>query len=173
MRAWANAGYTSYKVIFLNPLSPIAIRNFERRTPLPADLNLLRAALMASDPATAALAALVIFHGLRPIELRDLQLTDARDGCLHLADRTVPLANPAKARVAACLDHRHRQWPNSINPHLSVHYLNAGATSPVARYWGNRHLGISAQAIRQDRIVDETIATKGDPRRNCDFSGLI
>ena len=34
------------------------------------------------------------------------------------------------------------------------------------------HLGMSAQAIRADRIVDETYATPGDLRRICDFFGV-
>jgi hypothetical protein len=64
------------------------------------------------------------------------------------------------------------RWPNSANPYFFIQYLNALTTSPVSRNWVNRRLGIAAQAIRQDRIIDETIATGGDVRRICDFFGV-
>ena len=33
-------------------------------------------------------------------------------------------------------------------------------------------LGVSAQAVREDRILDEALATGGDIRRLCDLFGL-
>jgi hypothetical protein len=160
------------KVIFTNPLTRIHIGNFERRIPLPADPGKLAAALNSADPSTAALAALMIFHGLRPAELRDLQLTDVRDGRCYLTDRIVLLAEPVKTRLAAYLDYRYRRWPGSINPHFFVHYHNAPTTGPVARYWVNDHLGMPARAVRQDRMVDEAVAAGGDLRRICDLFGV-
>jgi hypothetical protein len=106
----------SRKVIFTNPLTRIHIGSFERRIPLPADPGKLAAALNSADPSTAAVAALMIFHGLRPAELRDLQLTGIRDGRCYLADRVVLLAGPVRTRLAAYLDYRYRRWPASINP---------------------------------------------------------
>lgn len=160
------------KIVFTNPTTRIRIGNFERRTPLPADTDRLGAALNAPDPATAALAALLIFHGLRPAELRDLKLTDIRDGRCHLPDRTVLLADPVKARLTAYLNYRHHRWPNSLNPHFFVHRLSASATGPVSRWWVNGRLGMPAGAVRQDRIVDEALATGGDLRRICDLFGV-
>jgi integrase len=162
----------AHKLVFVNPMSRVQIGSFERRVPLPADPARLRAALNSPDPPGAALAALIAFHGLRPLEVRDLKLTEVRDGRLHLSDRTLPLAQPVKVSIAAYLDYRHARWPNSINPHLFIHYLSAGSTLPVTRHWINDHLGMSAQAIRQDRIVDEAHATAGDLRRICDFFGV-
>ena len=162
----------AHKVIFVNPMSRIQVGNFTRSIPLPADMDQLRGALNSPDPPGAAMAALMIFHGLRPAELRGLQLTDVRDGRLHLADRVQPLADPVKSRLASYLDYRHRRWPDSINPHFFVHVRSAGSTKPTQTSWVNDHLGMSAQAIRQDRMVDEAQATGGDLRRMADFFGV-
>lgn len=162
----------AHKVIFVNPMSRIQVGNFARTIPLPGDTDRLRKALNSSDPPCAALAALLVFHGLRPAELRDLQLTDVHDGRLFFADRTVLLADPVKARLASYLDDRHRRWPNSINPHFFIHNWSAGTIGPTRPYWVNGRLGMSAQAIRQDRMVDEAQATGGDLRRMADFFGV-
>jgi integrase len=162
----------AHKVIFINPMSGIVVGNFTRSMPLPTDTERLRELLNSSDPPCAAMAALLIFHGLRPIELRDLRLTDVRDGRLHLADRTVPLADPVRSRLTSYLDERYRRWPTSINPHLFIHSWNAGSTEPTKRYWVNSRLGMAAWTIRQDRLVDEARATGGDLRRMADFFGV-
>lgn len=162
----------AHKAIFINPTTRIRIGPFERRTPLPANHNTLRAALNSPDQATATLAALAIFHGLRPSELSDLRLDHIHDGRLHLADRTVLLADPVKTRLSAYLDYRTRRWPTAINPHVFIHDQNATKNASVRRQWINTRLGISVQAVRQDRIVDEAIATAGDLRRICDLFGV-
>lgn len=38
--------------------------------------------------------------------------------------------------------------------------------------WISHTLGISPQAVREDRILDEALATGGDIRRLCDLFGL-
>lgn len=162
----------AHKVVFINPTARIEVGSFARRIPLPAEPAQLRAALNSAHPASAAVAALVIFHGLRPAELRALQLTDVRDGRLYLTDRTLPLAEPVKTRLAAYLTYRHSSWPGSVNPHFFIHRVSAGTTGPAAGHWINRNLGMSAQAARQDRIIDEAQATAGDLRRICDFFGV-
>ena len=161
-----------HKAIFVNPTARIDVGTFERRIPLPADPHDIQAALDSADPSRAALAALVVFQGLRPVELRDLKLIDLRNGRLYLAERALPLAAPVKHRVACYLADRHRHWPHTINPHFFVHQHTAGNTAPVSRIWVNRRLGMSAFALRQDRILDEVVATDGDERRICDFFGV-
>jgi integrase len=160
------------KLIFANPTARIRIGSFERRIPLPAKLDVLKEALDSEDPARAALAALAAFHGLRPVELRNLELDQLRDGRIWLADRVIPLAEPVDQRIRHYLAYRRQKWPDSANPHLFIQYLNAPTTSPVSRNWVNRRLGVAARAIRQDRIIDEAIATGGDVRRICDFFGV-
>jgi hypothetical protein len=159
------------KVIFTNPAAHIYIGSFERRTPLPADQAKLAAVLISPDPSTAAVAALMIFHGLRPAELCALQLTDIRDGRCYLPGRTVLLADLVNTRLAAYLDYRFRRWPATINPHFFIHYLSAPTTRPVTRQWINGHLGMPGSALRRDRIIDEAIAG-GDLRRICDLFGV-
>ena len=160
------------KILFVNPMSRIQVGSFERRIPMPADPRDIHDALDSSDPSRAVLAALIVFHGLRPAEFRALKLIDVRNGRLHLAERSLPLAASVKRRVARYLIHRHHRWPDTVNPHFFVHYLTAGSIEPVHRLWVNRRLGMSAFALRQDRILDEVVATAGDQRRICDFFGV-
>lgn len=131
-----------------------------------------RRALTSPHPAGAALAALVIFHGLAPDELRDLMLTDVRDGRLHLSNRVVSMAEMVKQRLATYLTYRRQRWPNTVNPHFFIHERSATGTEPVKHYWVNGRLGMPARALRQHRIVDEVQATAGDLRRICDFFGV-
>jgi len=157
---------------FANPTVRIKTGEPASRQPLPADLALLRQGLHASDPATAALTALLAFHGLRAGQLRMLRLTDLRDGRLQLGDRTILLAAPVRQRLAAWLDHRNTRWPNTANPHLFIHYRTATQTRPVGVHWLHLKLGSSVQAIREDRILEEAHASAGDLRRLCDLFGL-
>jgi hypothetical protein len=57
-----------------------------------------------------------------------------------------------------------------------AHLLNTdqshGRTRPVTPWWFRKRLGISPQTIRQDRILDEAHATRGDIRRLIDLFGL-
>lgn len=160
-----------HHVLFINPIARMRIGNIERRIPLPLDTARLRAAFNSPDPVTAALTALIGIHGLRPREACDLQLIDVRDSRLHLPDRTIVVATAAKVRLDTYLDHRQRRWPGTINPHFFVHTRSATTTGPVQTPWLTVKLGMSAQALRQDRIVDEVQAT-GDLRRICDFFGV-
>ncbi|GLI03346.1 hypothetical protein [Phytohabitans aurantiacus] len=45
-------------------------------------------------------------------------------------------------------------------------------TGPVRHKWVSEKLGIPAQAIREDRILDEALASAGDARRISDLFGL-
>ena len=42
----------------------------------------------------------------------------------------------------------------------------------MCRRWITGTIGTSAQAIREDRMLDEALATNGDIRRLCDLFGL-
>jgi hypothetical protein len=162
------------KVIFTNPIARINTGYHEPRQPLPVDLALVRDALNSPDPARAAIIALVAFHGLRAGQLRALLLTDLRDGRLHLRDRAVPLAGPARARVAAWLAYRARHWPDTANPHLFITMRSALGLNPVGDRWLFLKTGVpgGVQAIREDRILHEAHASGGDIRRICDLFGL-
>ncbi|WNV90219.1 hypothetical protein [Umezawaea sp. Da 62-37] len=163
----------AHKVTFTNPTAHMNMGNYERPIPLPANTDTVRTLMNVADPTAAALATLIVFHGLSSAELRTLRQTDLRDGRAYLGNRIVPLAEPVKAQLRRYLDYRHQRWPGSINTHFFVHYLNTGSDRPVTSNWINKRIGMSPRTLRQDRILDETIATGGDMRRVCDFFGVV
>jgi hypothetical protein len=132
----------------------------------------VREALHSSRPARAVVAALLGFHAIRIGHLCALQLTDVRDGRLHVGEQVILLAAPARERVSAYLSYRTATWPRSINPHLFIHARSWTSTRPVASAWIGAQLGMSAQHIRLDRILDEAQATSGDVRALCDLFGM-
>jgi hypothetical protein len=95
-----------------------------------------------------------------------------RDGRLHLDGRVIPLAGPVRERLAAWLDERACRWPATVNPHLFINWYTAVRETPVSSPWISHTLGTSPQAVREDRILDESLATGGDVRRLCDLFGL-
>ncbi len=135
-------------------------------------MTVLREAVHADDPARAVIAALIGFHAIRSGQLRALTLTDARDGRLHLPDRTILLAPPLPERLAAWLDHRTERCRPPPNPHLLINTKTVVRLGQVSYGWINKTLGLSAQAVGEDRILDEAIATGGDLRRLGDLFGL-
>lgn len=160
------------KVTFADPTRGVRLETVPGNQPRPVNVEKLRAALHSNDPLRAFVAALQAFYALEPRQLLTLQLTDIRDGRLHLNGRVIPLAEPVKQRLAAYLDYRAQRFPRTVNPHLFVNHYSAGHTGPTYRDWINRRLGLAAQAIREDRILEEARATGGDVRRLCDLFGL-
>jgi hypothetical protein len=92
-----------------------------------------------------------------------LELTDVRDGRLHLDGRVIRLAGPVLERVAARLDERASRWPATVNPHLFINWYTTVRETPVSSPWISHTLGTSPQAIREDHILDEALATAGTP----------
>lgn len=160
------------KLSFVNPTARISVPAPDKPAPPAIDLTALREALDSEDATRAALAALLAFHAIRIRQLLTLHLTDVHDGRLYVDDRVIPLAIPVRLRLTAYLNYRQRHWPGTANPHLFIHYRNATTTSPVTPWWIGKRLGMSAQSIRQDRILDEAHASGGDVRLICDLFGL-
>ncbi len=160
-----------HNVLFTNPMARLRVGNVERRIPMPLNQSTLRDAFHSPDPTRAALTAVIGFHGLRPREARQLRLTDIHDGRIWLPDRTILLASATQERLDNYLNHRRTTWPATPNPHLFINTLSATTTDPVWSNWPTDRLGVSAQALRQDRIVDE-VQANGDLRRICDFFGV-
>jgi hypothetical protein len=119
-----------------------------------------------------AFASLLVFHGLRPRQLRALRLTDLADGRLRIDGLSILLAPHGRAALNAYLAYRERRWPRSGNPHLFINRASAVRLAPVSGSWVNGVLGIPAQALREGRILDEAQASLGDPRRIADLFGL-
>ena len=160
------------QLVFVNPAARFSVPKPEQPIPAPIDLAALRSLLDSDDPARAALAALLAFHAVRVWQLRELKLADLRDGRLHIGAQTILLADPVRERLAAYLDYRARRWPATVNAHLFVNDQSHGRTRPVTPWWIRKRLGMSPQAIRQDRILDEAHASRGDIRRVSDLFGL-
>jgi hypothetical protein len=84
------------------------------------------------------------------------------------------LADAVRERLAAYLDYRAASWPNNVNPYLFINSRSAGRNLPVGRRWIKLALGpdLNVQAVREDRILDEAHATRGDTRRLTDLFGI-
>jgi hypothetical protein len=160
------------KLVFVNPTNGIPGGPLVRRTPLPADLGAVRRVLADNDPVVAAMGALVAFHAMTCKQLTVVKLTDMHDGRLGIGGRNVVLAEPVRDRLATYLDFRSHRWPNTANPYLFIHFRSAIKIAPVNTDWISNRLGGLAQIMREDRIVDELLATGGDLRRVCDLFGL-
>jgi hypothetical protein len=160
------------RVIFTNPTTRIRSVPIRPNQVLPIDLEPVRDAIMSDHPLRAALTALVAFHALRPHQVVAVQLHNIRDGRLHLPDRAIPLAAAVRERLAAWLDERQRRWPNTANPHLFLNHYNGNRTTPASPAWVSRTIGVSALAVRMDRILHEAITTAGDVRRLTDMFGV-
>jgi predicted DCC family thiol-disulfide oxidoreductase YuxK len=160
------------KITFINPTAHIRGDRIQPTQPLPIDLDVVRDALHSPDAVRAALAALFAFHALRTGQARHLLLTDVRDGRLHVDGNIIVLADPVRDRLNTWLAERARRWPNTSNPHLFITSRTAVRTTPVTSVWIGDKLGIRPQKIREDRILNEAIATDGDVRRLADLFGI-
>jgi hypothetical protein len=160
------------KLIFLNPTRGRRLSSPNSTIPLPLETDTIRNALNSSDPAIALAVALVAFHALTSKQIGDLKLTDIVDGRLTISERVFPLAGPVRVRLTAWLDHRARTWPATLNPHLFVNRRTAPRLTRSGRYFPWVRAGISPQALREDRIIEEARANGGDVRRICDLFGF-
>jgi len=162
----------SRRITFVDPTARMRIGMVEYRIPVSVDLDPVREAIDSHDPARSAVAALVAYHGLRRAKLRSLEITDIRDHRLHVDGQVIPMAPQAQAKIGAYLAYRAQRWPRTANPHRFLTSRTAVQTRPVSVYWLTKTLGLSAQAIREDRILNEAHASAGDARRLADLFEL-
>lgn len=160
------------KAVFVNTTTRIRNPSNIKNAPIAIDLAQVRTNLIDGRPATEALTALLPFHTVRIYQLAKLKLTDLHDGCLHINDRVILLAEPARERLSTYLDHRQNTRPTSVNPHTFIQARNWTNTRPCTNWWIRKQLGTSGDRIRQDRILDEAHANGGDMRDLCDLFGL-
>lgn len=160
------------RLVFTDPTKGLVATAVRTTIPLPLDAALIRAELNSPDPALALAVALVAFHALTARQVRELLLTDIIDGRLHLAERDIPLAAPARTRLAAWLDHRNRTWPNTVNPHLLINRRTAPRLVTAGPSFPWKDSPLRPSALREDRILHEIHTTGGDVRRVCDLFGL-
>lgn len=162
------------KVIFADPTARIQTGQHEPRIPLPLDIDLITTRLHSDNPATAAVTALVAFHGLRLQQLQRLRLTDVCDGRLAIDGRSIPLAAPVRDRLATYLTLRNTRWPESVNNHLFINSRTHRRDDPAGVRWFRLTIGpgLTARQLREDRILSEADATGGDIRALTDLFGL-
>lgn len=160
------------RVLFANPTDRIRVGRAEYRDPLPLAPALVRQRLGSDNPAAALVAALLAFHALMPGQVRRLLLTNLRDGTLHIDDRVIPLAQPVRERLVTYLDHRQQRWPRTTNPYLLINQHTAGRAEASGPVWFHRLLGMTPRHLREDRILDEVLATGGNLRQVCDLFGI-
>lgn len=157
------------RLVFRDPTTGIRLARIEPGQPIPLPAAMIKDALHSDNPACAALTALIAFYALGPQRLRSLRLTDIRDRRLHVNQRALTMPPIVHDKISAYLDHRARRWPSSLNPHLFINQSTAGHTTPVGPAWIWRTLPFGARGLREDRILDEAHATRGDVRRLCDL----
>lgn len=162
------------KVLFIDPTARVKTGEHQKRQPLPLEVATVARRLHSEKPATALVIALIAFHGLRINQLRQLMLTDIQDGRLTIQGRVLPLADPVRERLSAYLDYRNQRWPESLNAHLFIHFRTWRLETPVGRRWIRLTIGpgLSAQQLREDRILSEADANGGDVRAIADLFGL-
>jgi len=136
---------------------------------------------MVQDPPHSTLLGLLgnpLWQGLylpSRLERKRHQTEDGSDivnGRLNLAGRSVPLAAPFRERLTRWPDYRQSRWPNSQNPHLIIHQRSAPRMMAANRTYPRQQGGICPQALREDRILAEAHATRGDARAISDLFGL-
>ncbi|MFJ3229059.1 hypothetical protein ACIPJS_37705 [Streptomyces sp. NPDC086783] len=162
-------------VLFADPTQQLPLgHRHSPSTPLPLDTAAIKALLDQTNPARAAVAAVVAFHALSTSQVCNLQLAHITAGHLHIDDRTIPLAPPVRDRITAYLNHRNATWPHTANPHLFINRRSAMDTGPVGRRWIKLLLGpdVSCRSIREDRILAEALANRADAKRLHDLFGL-
>ena len=158
------------RLIFANPVRGVRVsrRNPSVPAPLPAHLLTAAAAAAKDNPALQVAVALAGVHALLPGQIRHLRL-DQIDlpGCrLDPGGLDRPLDEFTATAIRSYLGFRNRRWPATTNPFLLVTQQTAHTGEPVSRYWTDtlfRGLPVTAGQLRDDRIVEEALASRADP----------
>ncbi len=137
-------------------------------TPIPADDRQTTADATRENTILRVIVALAGVHALQPHQIRALQLSDIDlpNRRLRTNDSDRPLDEHTAAAVNEYLTYRRARWPRTANPHLLVTRRSAHGTEPVSRYWlikQLRGLPVTAQRMREDRVIEEGVATRADP----------
>jgi len=158
------------RLIFANPARRIRVGRRSPSVPVPLPAHLLTATAGAAgrDPALRVVVALVGVHALLPGQIRHLRTSQVDLPGLRLdpggLDR--PLGEFTAAAIRSYLDFRGTRWPATASPYLLVTRKTAHTGEPVSRFWMDRlfrRLPVTAEQLRDDRIVEEALAGRADP----------
>ena len=158
------------RLIFANPARGIRVsrRNPSVPTPLPGHLLTTTAEAADNDPALRVVVALAGVHALLPGQIRHLRLdqADLPGRRLDPGGLDRPLDEFTAAAIRGYLGFRNKRWPATSSPYLLVTRKTAHTGEPVSRFWMNRlfrGLPITAEQLRDDRIVEEALSGRTDP----------
>jgi len=158
------------RLIFANPARGIRVGRRNPSVPVPLPGHLLTATAEAADrdPALQVVVALTGVHALPPGQIRHLRTDQVDLPALRLdpggLDR--PLDEFTAAAIRGYLGFRSTRWPATASPYLLVTRKTAHTGEPVSRFWMDRlfrRLPVTAEQLRDDRIVEEALAGRADP----------
>jgi hypothetical protein len=166
------------RVLFTNPAAPLSGRALQPPPVLPLD-DTRRARLLSHlhEPAQRLIVLLAGVHALRPSQICALTLdaVGPAAGTLLIGGRARPLDRLTADHLRAWLQARRQRWPAAANPHLLINLSTAGGVRPVSRSYVQdtvRRAGITAAALRADRLLAEAHASGGDPLRLAHLFGI-
>ncbi len=166
------------RLVFADPARrlPPARRHLPVPVPLPPDVEAQIGALAANNAGTRLVVALAGVHALTNSEITAVQLQDVAlpEGRLRVRGDARPLDTFTAQAIAGYLRYRHRRWPRTANPHLIVTRLTCNGLSPADPGTVKRWLkGAATPAqLRQSRLLDEALASGGDPLILANMFGL-
>jgi hypothetical protein len=158
------------RLIFANPTRGIRVARRTSSVPAPLPPQVLAAAASAAkdNPALRAVMALASVHALLPGQIRHLRLDQ-----IDLASRRLdpgrldrPLDEFTAAAIRGYLAFRDQRWPATASPYLLVTRKTAHTGQPVSEFWMTRlfdGLPVTAEQLRDDRIVEEAVSGRADP----------
>lgn len=158
------------RLVFANPARGVRIsrRNPSVPAPLPSHLLTATAAAALDNPALRVVVALGGVHALLPGQIRHLRLDQ-----VGLAGRRLdplgldrPLDEFTATAISGYLAFRNQRWPATTSPYLLVTRKTAHTGQPASEFWLTRlfrGLPVTAEQLRDDRIVEEALSGRADP----------
>lgn len=167
------------RVIFADPARSLHTGQKMSGEPLPLPAPLARAIGTAAgtDPALQMVVALIGIHGMYPRQARELPLdaVDLHQGRLTSGELSRPLDSFTHHAAAGYLSYRRQRWPATTSPYLLVSSKTAHTGQPVTSGWMHnllRPLPVTAQQLREDRLLEEAAHCGGDPMHLAAMFGI-
>ncbi|MFH8388158.1 hypothetical protein [Streptomyces sp. NPDC018036] len=164
----------SQRLLFTNPARGVSLGARPGRVPRPLSPKAIQsmAEAAATDPALKLLIALIGIHALYPHQARALPVSaiDFVRGRLAHGDIDHPLETFTRQAAADYMELRRERWPNTRNSHLFISSQTAYSRAAVTIGWMQvvlRGLPVTAQRLREDRILEEAAVTGADPQHLC------
>ncbi|MFF4456627.1 hypothetical protein [Streptomyces goshikiensis] len=164
----------SERLLFANPARGVSLGSRPSSVPTPLSPESIQRLTAAAETnlALKLLIALVGIHALYPHQARALPLTaiDFTRGRLTLGDIDHPLDAFTQQAAVDYINLRRQRWPHTRNPHLFISSQTAHTCAPVTTGWMQpllRGLPVTAQQLREDRILEEAAVTGADPQHLC------